>query len=447
MLRDLEAEFQPLAEPQAALDAGVAAPAPARRPARRRDHRRLATASRTSTRPSRRHRRPAAGERPRHGARADHARLLRDLDRPWQRHRRPRDGRQARPYPGAAGAADLYASPRLAHRRGSHRAITTASPTKACGRSAISPTCGRCSGQPTGSTTARSTQSFADAVVEEANSDDPIILVQDYHFALLPKMIREPCRRRPSSPSGTSPGRIRNPSASVPGARRSSRACSAASILGFHTQFHCNNFLETVDRFLEARIDRETFDHLLPRRQHAGAALSDLDRMAAGAARRRLRRRRVPRHAFACASTCRADARLGVGVDRFDYTKGILERFTRSSASSSSHPRVDRPLHLPPGCRAHARTHRRLPDYAERVTSASAEINAASAGAAHQPIILLVRAPRARGGLRAIPRRRSLHRLQPARRHEPRRQGVRCRARRRARRAHPVAVHRRRRAS
>ena len=30
-----------------------------------------------------------------------------------------------------------------------------------------------------------------------------------------------------------------------------------SSIIGFHTQFHCNNFFETVDRFIESRIDRE----------------------------------------------------------------------------------------------------------------------------------------------------------------------------------------------
>ena len=32
-----------------------------------------------------------------------------------------------------------------------------------------------------------------------------------------------------------------------------------SSILGFHTQFHCNNFVDTVDRLLEARVDRENF--------------------------------------------------------------------------------------------------------------------------------------------------------------------------------------------
>ena len=34
-------------------------------------------------------------------------------------------------------------------------------------------------------------QRFADAVSLEADSDEPIVLVQDYHFALVPRMVRE----------------------------------------------------------------------------------------------------------------------------------------------------------------------------------------------------------------------------------------------------------------
>ncbi len=49
----------------------------------------------------------------------------------------------------------------------------------------------------------------------------------------------------------------------LPVARRSAgRDCSGSSILGFHTQFHCNNFVETVDRLLEARVDREILHRL-----------------------------------------------------------------------------------------------------------------------------------------------------------------------------------------
>ncbi len=71
-------------------------------------------------------------------------------------------------------------------------------------------------------------QRFADVVVEEADRDDPVVLVQDYHFALLPRMLRRACLGRQSSPSGTYRGQTRKPSASVPGGSRSSTDSSEA---------------------------------------------------------------------------------------------------------------------------------------------------------------------------------------------------------------------------
>ena len=99
---------------------------------------------------------------------------------------------------------------------------------------------------------------FADAVCAEVDSDDPIVLVQDYHFALAPALIRERLPRAtiimfwhiPWPELGASSGSAR-------GATRCSRGCSARAFLGFHTQSHCNNFIDSADRFLEARIDRE----------------------------------------------------------------------------------------------------------------------------------------------------------------------------------------------
>ena len=86
------------------------------------------------------------------------------------------------------------------------------------------------------------------------------MLVQDYHFALLPRMIRDAAARtRPSSRSGTSPGRIPRRSRICPWREELLDGLLGSSILGFHTQFHCNNFVDTVDRLLEARVDRETF--------------------------------------------------------------------------------------------------------------------------------------------------------------------------------------------
>ena len=100
---------------------------------------------------------------------------------------------------------------------------------------------------------------FADAVVEEARTSDPVVLVQDYHLALAPRMIR---RRLPDATIITFwhiPWPNPEAFAICPQREQLLDGLLGSSILGFHTQFHCNNFLDTVDRQLEARVDRETF--------------------------------------------------------------------------------------------------------------------------------------------------------------------------------------------
>ena len=105
---------------------------------------------------------------------------------------------------------------------------------------------------------------FAEAVAQEARTEDPIVLVQDYHFALAPKMIRE---RLPKATIITF-WHIPWPNAETfgicPWKEKILEGLLGSSIIGFHTQFHCNNFFETVDRFIESRIDRE----------HAGVTLA-----------------------------------------------------------------------------------------------------------------------------------------------------------------------------
>jgi trehalose 6-phosphate synthase len=99
-----------------------------------------------------------------------------------------------------------------------------------------------------------------------------------------------------------------------------------STILGFHTRYHCKNFIETVDRYLEARIehehstityqDKETLVESYPISiEWPGAA------EVAGWAPAEVCRQRVIQRLGLPADVC-----LAVGVDRFDYTKGILER-------------------------------------------------------------------------------------------------------------------------
>ena len=98
---------------------------------------------------------------------------------------------------------------------------------------------------------------FAEAVANEAKRADPVILVQDYHFALLPSFLR---KKLPNATIITF-WHIPWPNPEIfgicPWKEEIIAGLFGSSVIGFHTQFHCNNFLDTVDRFIEARIDRE----------------------------------------------------------------------------------------------------------------------------------------------------------------------------------------------
>ena len=100
---------------------------------------------------------------------------------------------------------------------------------------------------------------FAEAVVKEATSPDPIVLIQDYHLALLPRMVREALPAATIITFWHIPWPNPEAFAICPWREELLDGLLGSSILGFHTQFHCNNFVDTVDRQLEARVDRETY--------------------------------------------------------------------------------------------------------------------------------------------------------------------------------------------
>ena len=167
---------------------------------------------------------------------------------------------------------------------------------------------------------------FARAVVEEARIPDPIVLVQDYHFALLPRLIREKMPDATIITFWHIPWPNPEAFAICPWREELLDGLLGSSILGFHTQFHCNNFLDTVDRTLEARVDRETFEVTFGGKITAVKRYpisiewppdASLTRKPVEECRDDVRRRnKLPPNHF-----------IGIGVDRLDYTKGIIERF------------------------------------------------------------------------------------------------------------------------
>jgi trehalose 6-phosphate synthase len=169
-------------------------------------------------------------------------------------------------------------------------------------------------------------EDFATAVLEETvNDKQPFILIQDYHFALLPELIRK----------GKPDARIAifwhipwpNPESFgiCPWQREILRGMLSADLIGFHTQYHCNHFLETVNNALEARVGwdnftvkmaghttfvkpfpisieftRKDYDNITPPVKSAASLLHEYG---------------IPARY------------MGIGVDRIDYTKGIIEKF------------------------------------------------------------------------------------------------------------------------
>jgi len=168
---------------------------------------------------------------------------------------------------------------------------------------------------------------FAKAVVAESRSANPIVLVQDYHLALLPKLVRDELPDATIITFWHIPWPNPEAFSILPWRQEVLAGLLGSSILGFHTRFHVNNFVDTVDRELEARVDRETFTVSYGGRSTAVKRYPiSIEWPPAEAAH------------WPSIADCRAAVRaryaiaegvaIGVGVDRMDYTKGILERFS-----------------------------------------------------------------------------------------------------------------------
>jgi trehalose 6-phosphate synthase len=174
---------------------------------------------------------------------------------------------------------------------------------------------------------------FGDVVLQAiAETDDPAVLIQDYHFALLSRYIKE---KRPDAHVALF-WHIPWPNAEAfgicPWQAEILDGMLGADLVGFHTQFHCNNFLETVDRTVETRIDWEHFS--VARGQHETLVKP----FPISVAPRFLDEPPATSRAALLAELGIEVEFLGVGVERIDYTKGLIERFEALRRFFERHP-------------------------------------------------------------------------------------------------------------
>ena len=233
---------------------------------------------------------------------------------------------------------------------------------------------------------------FADAVLAEMEGiEHALLLVQDYHFALLPRMIKQ---ARPDV-------RVAifwhipwpNPEAFriCPWQRELLDGLLGADLVGFHIQAHCNNFLETVDAVLESRIEWERFavkrngQTTLVRtfpisvdfresQSEPGTSFSPYELRAA------LLKNLGVKASF-----------LGVGVDRIDYTKGIVERFRGVECFLDKYPAYRKQFTFVQ-IGAPSRTNiPRYDDLVHEVEAVALRINARFQTSEWKPIVVLTR--------------------------------------------------------
>lgn len=232
-------------------------------------------------------------------------------------------------------------------------------------------------------------QRFADAVIREANKEDPVVLIQDYHFALLPKMIHDVLPKATIITFWHIPWPNPESFGICPWRDELLQGMLGSTILGFHTPLHCKNFLETVDRYLEARIDYSSSTIF------QSGKLTMVETYPISIQWPTPWQQTQPsiekcRHEVQQALNIGSGCLIGLGVDRLDYTKGILERLRAVERLLEIHPEIIGRFSF---IQIAAPSRSTLEDYQlldAQVRSLAESINTRFANGSYQPVYLKI---------------------------------------------------------
>jgi len=187
-------------------------------------------------------------------------------------------------------------------------------------------------------------QRFADAVIEEAGDQPALVFVQDYHFALLPRLLKNARPDLTVAQFWHIPWPNPETFSVCPWAAQILDGLLGNDLMAFHIQYHCNNFRDTVERALECLVDHEHFaivrggntTRVLP---YPISIDPDLAAEYLGNDWPRTVAAFRQRHGM-------ADRPFLISVDRMDYTKGIPERLWALGRLLEKHPELRGRFHL-----------------------------------------------------------------------------------------------------
>ncbi len=178
---------------------------------------------------------------------------------------------------------------------------------------------------------------FARAVLEEADDRPAFVFVQDYHFGLLPRVLKEAKPNLIVAQFWHIPWPSPVIFETFPWKEELLDGLLGNDLLGFHLRAHCQNFLDTVDRNLEAKVDYERFEITRGGKVTVVRPFPismDFDEHEAAADSPA-----VEREMDRWRQQLGLDEELiGIGIDRIDYTKGIPERLRALDRFLEQHP-------------------------------------------------------------------------------------------------------------
>ncbi|MER2520184.1 MAG: trehalose-6-phosphate synthase [Bdellovibrionales bacterium] len=173
----------------------------------------------------------------------------------------------------------------------------------------------------------KTNQMYADAIIAEAQTESPIVLVQDYQLALVPRMVKEKLPKAVVVLYWHIPWPNSEIFSILPWGKDFLDGILSSDIVGMQTAYMCNNFFDVVRANLEARVDMELdsverFGHHCLVRAYPVSIEWPLERLSQ----------------IEPTEVCRKNLRdeLGIppqnkvflGVERMDFVKGIPERLS-----------------------------------------------------------------------------------------------------------------------
>lgn len=186
----------------------------------------------------------------------------------------------------------------------------------------------------------RVNKKFAKAVLEEIGKDKAFIWIQDYHLALLPKLLKEAAASHiVVAHFWHIPWPNYETFRICPQGPEILKGLLANDLMGFHIRYHCDNFIDCLDRMIECKIDRERFavskgkHETLIRPYPISVDFEGIDKTAQSEAVEKISHSLREEYAL-------SGYKVILGIDRIDYTKGIPERLLAVGRLLEKHPEL-----------------------------------------------------------------------------------------------------------